>query len=479
MYIMMLVAFVLGYICIALEHPLKIDKAASAVLTGVICWTLLVFGQDVILADKVAGHHESSHSTEQVDSHEGHSEGHADDHAGDGHEASAASGHSATQHYLEEHLLEHLGEIAEILFFLLGAMTIVELIDAHEGFSIVTDRITTTKKSQLLWIISVVTFFFSAALDNLTTSIVMAALLPKLIKKKEDLWFFAGMVIIAANAGGAWSPIGDVTTIMLWIGGQVSAFNIIVIDFIPSVVCLLVPLTVSSFLLKGHVERPSAVEESHMNPPIHEWEQRLIFWMGVCGLLFVPVFKTVTHLPPYLGVMFSLGVIWVTTEILHRRRTEVESRSSLLVSKVIQKVDTPSVLFFLGILLAVAALQTAGHLAQLATAMDATFNGNIYIINILIGLLSSIVDNVPMVAAAIGMYPLETYAMDHPFWELLAYCAGTGGSALIIGSAAGVAIMGILKIDFMWYLRKITWLALIGYFAGVGTYYLQSLIMGH
>ncbi|MCI4670467.1 MAG: sodium:proton antiporter NhaD [Bacteroidia bacterium] len=473
MFIMMLVAFVVGYICIALEHPLKIDKAASAVLTGVICWTLFVVGQDQIFKDNPdLIKHETK--TEHVDSHASEGEHHEGDH---GEEAHAVS-HEATQHYIEESLLEHLGEIAEILFFLLGAMTIVELVDAHEGFRVVTDRIRTTNKVRLLWIISIVTFFFSAALDNLTTSIVMAALLPKLIKKREDLWFFAGMVVIAANAGGAWSPIGDVTTIMLWIGGQVTAFNIIVTDFLPSVVCLLVPLTISSFMLKGDVERPATDNESHMTPPIENWEQLLVFWMGVLGLLFVPVFKTATHLPPYMGVLMSLGVIWVTTEILHRRKVEVETRSSLLVSKVIARIDTPSVLFFLGILLAVASLQVAGHLGLLATSLDEAFQGNIYIINILIGLLSSIVDNVPMVAAAIGMYPIEQYAVDHPFWELLAYCAGTGGSALIIGSAAGVAIMGILKIDFMWYLRKITWLAVLGYFAGVGVYYIQELIMG-
>lgn len=468
MFILMLVAFVIGYIFIALEHPLKIDKAASAVLTGVICWTLLVFGQDTILAD-IAHEGHATHTTEAAGTHEGHEEM----------SAAPEASHEATQHYIEEELLHHLGEIAEILFFLLGAMTIVELVDAHDGFAVVTNRIKTTKKSKLLWIISIVTFFFSAALDNLTTSIVMAALLPKLIKKREDLWFFAGMVVIAANAGGAWSPIGDVTTIMLWIGGQVTAANIITTDILPSIVCLVVPLSIASFILKGEVERPDVIEQSHMHPPIERKEQLLIFWLGVLGLLFVPVFKTVTHLPPYLGVLFSLGVVWVTTEVMHRRRKEVENRNALLVSNVIERVDTPSILFFLGILLAVASLQTAGHLSLLASVMDEAFKGDIFVINILIGLLSAVVDNVPMVAAAIGTYPLDVYGVDHPFWELLAYCAGTGGSALIIGSAAGVAIMGILKIDFVWYLRKISWLAIIGYFAGVATYYLQESILGN
>lgn len=423
----MIAVFVLGYLFIALEHPLKIDKAASAVLTGVICWTLLVFGQETIFPNIEEG-------------------------------------------FIDETVLHHVGEIAEILFFLLGAMTIVELVDAHEGFNVVTDKIRTTDRVKLLWIICIVTFFFSSVLDNLTTAIVMAALLKKLIADKEDLWFFAGMVVIAANAGGAWSPIGDVTTIMLWIGGQVTAANIVVKVFLPSVVCLLIPLVIVTFTKKGTVKRPDSKESDENHTDITSFEQNLIFWMGVLGLLFVPVFKTVTHLPPFMGMLFSLGVLWVTTEIIHRKK-EHEEKVDLSVSGVIRRIDTPSVLFFLGILLAVASLQTAGHLGQLATAMDETF-GNIYIINILVGFLSSIVDNVPLVAGAIGMYPLTTYPQDHVFWELLAYCAGTGGSTLIIGSAAGVAIMGILKIDFIWYFKKITWLAAIGYLSGVLVYYL-------
>jgi Na+/H+ antiporter NhaD/arsenite permease-like protein len=427
MYILMIVIFVLGYFFIALEHPLKIDKAASAILSGVICWTLLVFGQETIFPHTEEG-------------------------------------------FIDENILHHVGEIAEILFFLLGAMTIVELVDAHEGFSVVTDKIKTTDRVKLLWIIGIVTFFFSSVLDNLTTAIVMAALLKKLIADKEDLWFFAGMVVIAANAGGAWSPIGDVTTIMLWIGGQVTAANIVVKVFLPSVICLLIPLVIVTFTKKGTVQRPDSKESDENPDDVSKFNQLLIFWMGVSGLLFVPIFKNVTHLPPFMGMLFSLGVLWVTTEILHRNK-EHKEKVDLSVSGVIRKIDTPSVLFFLGILLAVASLQTAGHLGQLATAMDETF-GNIYIINILVGFLSSIVDNVPLVAGAIGMYSLDVYPQDHVFWELLAYCAGTGGSTLIIGSAAGVAIMGILKIDFIWYLKKISWLAAIGYLAGVAVYYL-------
>jgi Na+/H+ antiporter NhaD/arsenite permease-like protein len=421
---LMIIVFVLGYMAIALEHSIKVDKAASALIIGGLGWALYAF-----------------------------------------------SGVDA--HHINEHLSHHLVDIAEILFFLLGAMTIVELIDAHEGFSIITDKITTNKRVALLWILSIITFFFSAALDNLTTAIVMAALLTKLIKDKEDLWMFAGMVILSANAGGAWSPIGDVTTIMLWIGGQVTAANIITSVFLPSVVCALVPLIYLTFRLKGEITRPIRVErKEHYLDPTTPFERNLIFYMGVAGLLFVPIFKTVTHLPPYVGILLSLGVLWLVTEILHRSKNH-EQKSALSVIGVLKKVDVPTIFFFLGILLAVASLQSAGQLDIVATFLDKTFNGDIYIINIIIGLLSSIVDNVPLVAGAMGMYeiaPMGDFAVDGKFWEFLAYCAGTGGSVLIIGSAAGVAVMGILKIDFIWYMKNISLLALMGYLAGAATY---------
>ena len=424
----MIIVFVLGYMAIAFEHPIKVDKAASALLIGGICWALYAF-----------------------------------------------SGVDA--HHMNEHLSHHLVDIAEILFFLLGAMTIVELIDAHEGFSIITDKITTNKKVALMWILSIITFFFSAALDNLTTAIVMSALLTKLIKDREDLWMFAGMVILSANAGGAWSPIGDVTTIMLWIGGQVTAANIITSVFLPSVVCALVPLIYLTFRLKGEITRPVKVEsKEHYTDPTTPFERNLIFYMGVAGLLFVPVFKTVTHLPPYVGMLLSLGVLWLVTEILHRSKNH-EHKSALSVIGVLKKVDVPTIFFFLGILLAVAALQSAGQLDIVANFLNNTFNGDIYIINMIIGLLSSIVDNVPLVAGAMGMYeiaPTGDFAVDGKFWEFLAYCAGTGGSVLIIGSAAGVAVMGILKIDFIWYLKNISLLALMGYLAGAATYILMQ-----
>ncbi len=427
---LMILVFVLGYAAIAFEHPLKIDKAASALIIGGLGWALFAFtGID---------HHTLTHEI---------------------------------QH--------HIVDIAEILFFLLGAMTIVELIDAHQGFAIITDKITTNNKVKLVWILSAITFLFSAALDNLTTAIVMAALLPKIIKEKNDLWMFAGMVIISANAGGAWSPIGDVTTIMLWIGGQVSASNIIVSVIIPSIVCAVIPLIYLSFKLKGNIIRPDNVTlEEHQKNPTTSFERNLIFYLGVAGLLFVPIFKTITHLPPYVGMILSLGFLWLVTEIIHRSKNH-EEKSQLSVIGVLKKVDTPTIFFFLGILLAVASLQSAGQLDIVAEYLDTSFNGQtaegIYIINIIIGLLSSIVDNVPLVAGAMGMYPVMEsgfYAVDGMFWEFLAYCAGTGGSVLIIGSAAGVAVMGILKIDFIWYLKNISFLALIGYISGAITYIL-------
>ena len=424
---LMIVIFVLGYLAIALEHPIKVDKAASALITGVLVWTLFVLS-------------------------------------------------GADQHFIEEQLLHHLSEISSILFFLLGAMTIVELVDAHEGFSIITDKITTKNRVKLLWIVSVLTFFFSAALDNLTTTIVMVSLLRKLIDDKYERWFFAGIVVVAANAGGAWSPIGDVTTTMLWIGGQLTTMTIIKTLIVPSIVAMMVPLTVLSFTMKGEIVRPVEVGNEEDSDPTTAFERNLIFFLGVAGLLFVPVFKTLTHLPPFMGMMLSLGVLWLVTEIIHRSKNKAD-KSQLSVIGVLRKIDTASVLFFLGILLAVAGLQSAGHLAVMAQNLNEWFGGDIYAINIVIGLLSAIVDNVPLVAGSMGMYEITSlgnFAQDGVFWQFLAFCAGTGGSALIIGSAAGVAAMGLEKIDFVWYLKKISILALLGYFAGAGTYILMQ-----
>ena len=450
---LVLVIFVLGYLFIALEHTFHIDKAASALLTGTICWGLFVTGVHEVPAHLAADFESFKAGLTSVPPH-------------------------ALNYFLEHRLLHHMEDISSILFFLLGAMTIVELVDAHEGFSVITDRIKTDNKVRLIWILSILTFFFSAVLDNLTTSIVMVSLLRKLVEDKETRWVFAGVVVIAANAGGAWSPIGDITTTMLWIGNQLTSDVIITNLFVPSLVCLLVPLGILSVTMKGEVSRP---EVSHdVKDPTSPGERKLVFIMGVAGLLFVPVFKTVTHLPPFMGMMLSLGMMWVITEIIHRSKNH-EDRDQLSVIGVLRKIDSASVLFFLGILLAVASLQEIGHLITAASWLRDTM-GNVYAINVTIGFLSAIVDNVPLVAASMGMYDIapvgssgwDGYFMQNgTFWQFLAYCAGTGGSALIIGSAAGVAVMGLERIDFVWYLRKISLLAIAGYLAGAGTFWLM------
>ncbi|MEY4968301.1 MAG: sodium:proton antiporter NhaD [Bacteroidota bacterium] len=434
MYTLMIALFVLGYAAIAFEHSIKIDKAASALITGVVLWAVYVLS-------------------------------------------------GANLHDAEHHLLEHVSEIASILFFLLGAMTIVEVVDAHQGFSVITDRIKTDKTVVLLWILGWLTFFLSAVLDNLTTSIVMVSLIRKLVKDQHLRWVFGGIIIIAANAGGAWSPIGDVTTTMLWIGGYVSTGNLISYIFLPSVAVLLAPLIYLSFTMKGTFERPETIEHHGHHAIVSTAEKTRALIVGVGGLLFVPVFKTVTHLPPFMGMMLSLGVLWVVTDLMHRRKID-SVRSELGILGVIRRIDTPSVLFFLGILLAVASLQTAGQLKDLATGLDSAFDTTtqtgVYLVGGIIGVLSAIVDNVPLVAAAMGMYdmvPGTYFAQDDFFWKFLAFTAGTGGSLLIIGSAAGVAVMGLEKIPFGWYLKKISALALIGYLAGIAVYAVQRWII--
>jgi NhaD family Na+/H+ antiporter len=417
---LIIATFIIGYIAIAFEHSIKINKAASALITGVVCWTVYILFTPA--KETVTGN-----------------------------------------------LLHHLGDLSQILFFLLGAMTIVELIDAHDGFEIITKRITTKNKKKLVWIIGLLAFFLSAVLDNLTTSIVMVSLIRKLIDDRKDRLLFAGVIVISANAGGAWSPIGDVTTTMLWIGGQITAPNIMVKLILPSLVCMMVPLLAMQFLLKGEVQSPK--EEFDTETP-NELHRNIVFFAGIGILLMVPVFKTLTHLPPFMGILLGLGILWIIVEILHSDKDE-EDRKTYTVAYALRKIDTPSILFFLGILLAIAALESTGQLHHLASTMDAKIK-NQNLIVLAIGLLSSIVDNVPLVAAAMGMYSMQQYPVDHYFWEFLAYCTGTGGSILIIGSAAGVAIMGIEKIDFLWYLKRISWLALIGYFAGAVVYILQE-----
>lgn len=449
----MIILFVLGYLLIALEHPIKISKTATALLLACVLWTLLAIGGSNLLAFP------EGFNSFQINN----------------------PGSNFMDWLIHGQLVHALGETAEIIFFLLGAMTIVELIDTQGGFKIITDKIATTKKVKLLWVICILAFFMSAILDNMTTSIVMVALLRKLIGDKKDRWFFAGMVILAANSGGAWSPMGDVTTIMLWVSGKVSALNIIEMTFIASFVSLLVPLLIMSLILKGDVERPQDISSSeiqlHTTKIIPSWESTLFLLMGVGLLLCVPLFKTLTHLPPYLGMLGALGILWTTSEIIHRKSApEIQHQYS--INNILTRIDVPSVLFFLGILMAVSALATAGHLTLLSHTLDKIpleEPSKYYVINILIGIFSSVIDNVPLVAGSMGMY---NFPIDHYFWEMLAYCAGTGGSILIIGSAAGVAIMGIEKIDFIWYLKHISWIALVGYLAGCGAFVLEKNIRG-
>lgn len=475
---LMLVVFILGYVAIALEHSIKIDKAATAIILGVLVWAVFIIGGSSILSLNFSeAWKEFLHSTAFLNFKEIHPH--------------ASLVEQIRYFIVDNQIVEHLGDISEILFFLLGAMTIVETIDQHQGFKLITDKITTTSKVKLLWILSILTFFMSAILDNLTSTIVIVTLLNKLVEDKKTRWFFASMVVIAANAGGAFSPIGDVTTIMLWIGGQVTAGNIIAMVFVPSLFNMLFPLAVVSIYLKGTFKRP---EENPEDSKVFtsQSERKLMLYLGVGALIFVPIFKTLTHLPPFMGMLFGLGVIWITTELIHKNKSG-EDKRKLSVVGVLKKVDIPTIFFFLGILSAVAALQSAGHLALASHWLDKNVH-NIYGINAAIGIFSSIVDNVPLTAGAMGMYKIMTPAMvaasqspeymhhfvqDGAFWELLAYAAGTGGSILIIGSAAGVAAMALEKIDFIWYMKKISWLALIGYFGGIFIYWLQELLLFH
>jgi Na+/H+ antiporter NhaD/arsenite permease-like protein len=423
---LLVIVFILGYLAIVLEHNISIDKSSSALLTGVVCWTIV----SII---------------------------------------------SPNMHETTESLMHHVSEIASILFFLMGAMTIVELIDTYDGFDIITDKINTRSQSKLLWIICIITFFLSALLDNLTTTIVMVTLIKKLVSEQKQRLLFVGLIVLSANAGGAWSPMGDVTTTMLWIGGQISAGNIVLELILPSLVCMLIPLFILGRSLKGDL--PAKKESKPGKNPHTSFEKSLIFYAGIGGLISVPIFKTITHLPPFMGMLLALGAIWAIAEVLIKNKEEDEKKK-LSVYRALEKIDMPSVLFFLGILLAVSALQTVGVLTGAANWLTDTLQNETLIVTV-IGLLSSVVDNVPLVAASMGMYSLEQFPTDSPFWELLAYCAGTGGSALIIGSAAGVAAMGLEKIEFFWYLKKISWLALIGYFAGIGVFLLQKMFFVH
>ena len=437
MFYLIIIIFVLGYAAIAFEEQISVDKAATALITGILLWVCIAF-----VSDRIHGE-----------------------------------------------LLKHLGEISEILFFLLGAMTIVSTIDSHGCFNMFSKIIKTTNKVKLLWIFSFITFFMAAMMSNLTATIVTIAMINKLIGGKNTRWFFASMMVLAANAGGAWSPIGDVTTIMLWIGGQVTALSIITKVFLPSLVCLLVPLMIVSFILPGEIIPPSRSDREKSKVETTERERWIVLLTGILGLLCVPIFRFFTDLPPYMGIMLVLAILWTVTEILHHnKQKKIKARLSI-AGGILKKIDMPTIFFFLGILLAVAALQTGGHLYLVGLFLDEKIS-DVYAINIIIGALSSVVDNVPLVAGAMGMYEivspdklilisdpmkleyLKNFMVDGDFWKLLAYCAGTGGSILIIGSAAGVAAMGMAQINFLWFLKKISWLAIIGYLSGIVAYFL-------
>ena len=428
--------FVVGYLCIALESLTRVNKAAIALLMCVGCWTLFMFGPAQYYPAIVA---------------------------------------SDVVHHIAEVIEHHLGDAAGTLFFLMGAMTIVEIVDSNGGFNFVRDAIKTRSKRKLMWRVAFMTFFLSAILDNLTTSIVMIMVLRKLVQSRGDRMLYAALVIISANSGGAFSPIGDVTTIMLWIKGVITTQGVITEIFIPSLVSMLIPATIISLQLKGKFDKEQNLPKAEISQ-FTKVQRDIIFWLGVGGLVFVPVFKTLTHLPPFMGILLVLGILWTTTEIFHYNTAEDDTMAKR-VSDIMTRIDLSTIMFFLGILMAVAVLQEIGVLTSLGEGLNEAFAGNYYLINGIIGVLSSIVDNVPLVAGCMGMYPVAAegaMAVDGIFWQLLAYCAGVGGSMLIIGSAAGVVVMGLEKITFGWYMKKITWIVFVGYLAGILVYWLEK-----
>ena len=440
--IAIIIVFCIGYFCIAIESVTKINKAAIALLMFVATWTLFMLDPGSYIAAAVGEMKASAVST------------------------------------VIEH---HLGSTATTLFFLMGAMTIVELVDQNGGFNFVRDTLQTKSKKALLWRIACMTFILSAILDNLTTSIVMIMILRKLVSDKQDRLIYAALVVIAANSGGAFSPIGDVTTIMLWNKGVITAAGVIMEVFLPSVISMVIPAYILSLSLKGNLEIQQQAEVIEDNDGLSPRQREIIFFLGVGGLIFVPIFKTITHLPPFVGILLVLGVLWTVTEIfytgIHKENEDTadNTKTQKRVSKMLSRIDMDTILFFLGILMAVGCLETIGALTLLGQTLDTTFNGNHYLVTGIIGVLSSIVDNVPLVAGCMGMYPVQAagdMAVDGIFWQLLAYCAGVGGSMLIIGSAAGVVVMGLEKITFGWYMKKITWIAFVGYLAGIFCYWL-------
>ena len=438
--IAIILAFVIGYLFIAIESVTKINKAAIALLMFVVCWTIFMIDPASLVP------------------------------------ALASVDHSQMANAVSKIIEEHLGETGTTIFFLMGAMTIVELVDQNGGFNFVKDTLKTKSKRSLLWRIAIMTFILSAILDNLTTSIVMIMILRKLVKERKDRVIYASLVIIAANSGGAFSPIGDVTTIMLWNKGVITAAGVISEVLIPSIVSMVIPAYVLSLSLKGKLVVPEAKKAANADEDYLTASQRkLIFFLGVGGLIFVPIFKTITHLPPFVGILLVLGILWTVTESMYRHLEHDDSDGmQKRVSRMLTRIDLSTILFFLGILMAVGSLQTIGALAQLGEGLNVWFEGNHYLVTGIIGVLSSIVDNVPLVAGCMGMYPVQAVgdmAVDGIFWQLLAYCAGVGGSMLIIGSAAGVVVMGLEKITFGWYMKHISWVAFLGYIAGIVSYW--------
>lgn len=436
--------FVLGYFLIAIESLTKINKAAIALLMFVGCWTIFMFDPGQYLA--------------------------------------TAIGDKIPQ-AVSEVIEHHLGTTSTTLFFLMGAMTIVELVDQNGGFNFVRDLMRTTSKRSLLWRIAIMTFFLSAILDNLTTSIVMIMILRKLVSDHKDRIKYASLVIIAANSGGAFSPIGDVTTIMLWNKGLITAAGVIKEIFIPSVVSMVIPAFIMQYSLKGKLGYAATPQAATSASDLTARQRKVIFFLGVGGLIFVPIFKSITHLPPFVGILLVLGVLWTVSEIFYRHLGHTEEKGAMQkrVTNMLSRIDMSTILFFLGILMAVACLETIGVLVQLGQGLNIVFEGNHFLVTGIIGVLSSIVDNVPLVAGCMGMYPMAAagdFAQDGIFWQLLAYCAGVGGSMLIIGSAAGVVVMGLEKITFGWYMKHISWIAFVGYLAGIVCYFVQRVVLG-
>jgi Na+/H+ antiporter NhaD/arsenite permease-like protein len=436
--ILIVAVFCIGYLCIALESLTKINKAAIALLMCVLCWTLLMTGPAMYYPSVAEGN---------------------------------------VIHHIAEVIEHHLGDAAGTLFFLMGAMTIVEIVDSNGGFNFVRDTMKTRSKRKLMWRMAFMTFFLSAILDNLTTSIVMIMVLRKLVQSRGDRLIYAALVVISANSGGAFSPIGDVTTIMLWIKGVITTQGVITEIFIPSLVSMLIPAFILQCQLKGKFDKEQNLPKADVSQ-FTKAQRDIIFWLGVGGLCFVPIFKTLTHLPPFMGILLVLGILWTVTEIFHYNTSEDDTMAKR-VSDLLSRIDLSTIMFFLGILMAVAVLQEIGVLTALGQGLNEAFAGNYYLINGIIGVLSSIVDNVPLVAGCMGMYPVAAegaMAVDGIFWQLLAYCAGIGGSMLIIGSAAGVVVMGLEKITFGWYMKKITWIAFAGYLAGILVYWVERML---